>query len=129
MSALESELEIREAEVDPASQAPVIVSSGFTSVFGTTTVKQEPSYPSFALPPGSRAFSSGLSRSMVSSVWRRSVSPCWYCTPGPRRLGTLGHEVYNSARPPLVCYLFVLHHWLHLRSNRGFGHCLWRVVR
>jgi hypothetical protein len=64
MSALESELEIREAEVDPASQAPVIVSSGFTSVFGTTTVKQEPSYPSFALPPGSRAFSSGLSRSM-----------------------------------------------------------------
>jgi len=75
MSALESELEIREAEVDPASQAPVIVSSGFTSVFGTTTVKQEPSYPSFALPPGSRAFSSGLSRSMVSSVWRRSSPP------------------------------------------------------
>lgn len=64
MSALETELDKQEAEVSPAPLAPAAASDGFASAFGTTTVKQEPSYPSFALPPGTQPFASGLSLSM-----------------------------------------------------------------
>jgi hypothetical protein len=57
MSALEMELDKREAEVG----AGVADAGNLTSAFGTTTVKPEPSYPSFALTPPSQPFSSGLS--------------------------------------------------------------------